>query len=417
MYLHFITLVFSLALGPDVKLLEAQETAAVLTSLPNEQSTVSSQVTEWSTGTHTEAEETTVRDKDPTLGSLTTKVETVNQTSEESRMTSELLTTPEPTTIPASTIITAYELSTSAAPPEYMSQPKQEEEETSVTNSTTTEPPQTPSPSPTIPESPALSTLQPVSPPVSYKETMDTSPTTTPTPTPPTLPPPTTTIIITTPTPTPTTTFTQEQTTLESDSSTHTEEMMSTTNSSTGINGAGSRMNTEDSKKGANWLIIAVIALVIFCILMTLCVTAIIIKYRKNRGKQHFGHTNGQRSKKKYAEDDVWAGPVKLGGVDGEGPGEGDALGQEKKTDEVEVTGLSTFVTAEENGGVGRPGSAEVEKWEEKEPLLYIDEEGKEKGTEAGKSKDADAKEGAGKTDTKEAEPNGGETFCLTTAV
>lgn len=144
----------------------------------------------------------------------------------------------------------------------------------------------------------------------------------------------------------------------------------------------------------------------------------IIFKRRKQSGKQYFGQTNGQRSKKKKGvEDDVWAGPVTLGGGDCENPEEGDAQGEEKKPDGVEVTGLSTFSTLEENGGVGRPGSPEVEKWEEKEPLLFIDEEGKEKGKEAGKSEDADAKGGAEKADAKEAEPNGGETFCLTTAV
>lgn len=103
---------------------------------------------------------------------------------------------------------------------------------------------------------------------------------------------------------------------------------------------------------------------------------------------------------------------MKLGGGDCEAPEEGDALGEDKN-DGVEVTGLSTFSTLEENGGVGRPGSPEVKKWEEKDPLLFIDEEGKE----AGKSEDTNAKEEAGKSDTKEAELNGGETFCLTTAV
>lgn len=145
---------------------------------------------------------------------------------------------------------------------------------------------------------------------------------------------------------------------------------------------------------------------------------AIVIKRRRQSGQQNFGYMKGQRSKKKkVTEDDVWAGPVKLGGRDCEGAEEVEVQGEEKKTDGVEVTGLSTFSTLEENGGVGRPGSPEVEQWEEKEPLLFIDEEGKEKKNEAEKNEDADAEAAAGKTNKKEAEPNGGETFCLTTAV
>ncbi|XP_060758300.1 uncharacterized protein si:ch73-248e21.7 [Neoarius graeffei] len=239
-------------------------------------------------------------------------------------------------------------------------------------------------------------------------ETNGTSPTTTPT---------ITTIITTTIT----TTTIQEQTTIknfDTDTTTTLEETTSTTTNSSGISDIENNGSRAGSKKGPNWLIIAVIVLVIFCILATLCIIAVIFRRRKQSGKQDFGYMNGQRSKKKKgAEDDVWAGPVKLGGGDCAGPEEGDVKGEQKKLDEAEMTALSTFTTVEENGGVGRPGSPEVGKWEEQEPLLFIDEEGKEKRKEEGKSDDADAKEGAGRTEEKEAEPSGGESFCLTTAV
>lgn len=402
MYFLFITLVFSLALGPDVELLNAAE----LTSVPSNHSTVSLPLTQSSPGeiNLTEDEETTIKFEDTTGRALTTTAENVEQTSEKSSMMSELLTTAEPTAISVTIIITSEVTS------EVSTQSRQEEKDTSMTSITTTMPPQTPSPSPVVSDPPTLNTTPSVLTPTPEKEeTTDTSPTTMPTPT-------------TTPTTVITTTFTtQKQTTPmapDTETSSPAEEMTSTTNSSTGVIGAEGSADVTNSKKEANWLIIAIIALVVFCILMTLCVGAVVIKRRNRKGKQNFAHTNGQRSKKKKgAEDDVWAGPVKLGAKDCEGSEDSDVEGEEKTTDKTDVTGLSTFVTLEQNGGVGRPGSPEVEKWEEQEPLLYIDEQEKEKRNEAGKSEDADAKDGTGETDVKEAEPNGGEAFCLTTAV
>ncbi|XP_036416681.1 endochitinase 2 [Colossoma macropomum] len=173
--------------------------------------------------------------------------------------------------------------------------------------------------------------------------------------------------------------------------------------------------------KRLTFIIIAVV--VIAClIIFTFCVI-ILVKRRKRRGTQHFGqgYMNGrsQRSKKKKGEDDAWAGPVNLeGGEKGqcEGPEEG-GQGDDKNPDGTDAV-LSTFAAVDENGGIGRPGSMEVQKWEEKEPLLYIDEEakgeGREKQKEAGQKEEEDTK---GKTEMEEPKVNGGEAFCLTTAV
>ncbi|XP_047017540.2 mucin-2 [Ictalurus punctatus] len=410
MYLLFISLVFSLALGPDVRLLNAEES----TSMPSKESTVFPQVTGSRSGENspTEPEETTMKNMEydnnnfSTTEGLTTETWNVPQTSDgrtvmsipELQTTSELQTmsvhlTPEPATIPA-TVMTTNELTTPAAPSEPTSQPVTEK--TTMTNIISTKPPETPSQ--TIPDTTALSTKPPVFTPtpasVEKVETTDTSPTTMPTPS------TTTTITTTTTTTMPTTPLITTMPTTP---------LITTQGQATNLNLVLSTEG-EGSRTGTKWLIIAVIALVIFGILTIFCVTILIKRKQKRSGKQSFGYTNGQRSKKKKGtEDNVWAGPVELGGGDCEAPDEGDVQGEEKKTDGGgEVTGLSTFVPSEENGGVGRPGSPEVGKWEEKEPLLYIDEEATQKGKEAGASGDADV---------KEAEPNGGETFCLTTAV
>ncbi|XP_026990558.2 hepatitis A virus cellular receptor 1 [Tachysurus fulvidraco] len=439
MYLLFITLVFSLALGPDVMLLKAQ---MANTDPMSVMQSVSSPVTETSPGINNATGKMELTSND-----LISEAEKVKTSEEHMMSTQELLTSSEPLTTAESTTIFVHntmmtnDLSSPADPYRFTTNSMQDE---SMVITTTTEPFQTPSPSPTILLQTSMSIKPEVSTPTMVEvETTDTSPNNTPTPTstttntpipiptttPTTMPNPTpttkpTTMPYTTPTITPTTmpnttptitptfmpTTTQGLSTLTSLNSTYPEEMSSTN--------SGMSSLAKDTKKEANWLIISVIALVIFCILTTLCVMIIVIKRRRQSGHQNFGHMTGQRSKKKkVTEDDVWAGPVKLGGRDCEGPEEVEVQGEEKKTDGVELTGLSTFTTLEENGGVGRPGSTEVKQWEEKEPLLFIDEEGKEKRNEAGKSEDADAEAAAGKTDKNEAEPNGGETFCLTTAV
>ncbi|MCI4384727.1 hypothetical protein PGIGA_G00041810, partial [Pangasianodon gigas] len=139
MYLLFITLVFSLALGPDVKLLNAQEANATLTSMPMELGTESVTALDPADNNLTMAEETTrnealVYKHFPDKENLTTKAEEVEQTTEEHTM----MPTPEFQTNP-----------------EHSADPEQEE---TTTNSITTEPPQTPSPSAAISDPPTIST-------------------------------------------------------------------------------------------------------------------------------------------------------------------------------------------------------------------------------------------------------------------
>ncbi|XP_017552908.1 uncharacterized protein si:ch73-248e21.7 [Pygocentrus nattereri] len=200
-----------------------------------------------------------------------------------------------------------------------------------------------------------------------------------------------------------------------------TESFTDLSSDSEGFNKTGALV--ESSGTSSNWLIIIITAVVVTaCVIFMFCCIAL-IKKRKKRGTQNFGHGNmngrSQRSKKKKGEDDAWAGPVNLvGGEKGEceGPEEG-GQGDDKKPDGTDAV-LSTFVALDENDGVGRPGSMEVQKWEEKEPLLYIDEEvkgeGREKQKEGGQKEEEDTK---GMTEMKEPKVNGGEAFCLTTAV
>lgn len=195
----------------------------------------------------------------------------------------------------------------------------------------------------------------------------------------------------------------------------------------TGISGVGSNNTEQDS--GPNWLLIVILAVAIICIVAAFCVIILVRRKKKSRS-QRFGpgYINGrnQRSKKKKGEEDAWAGPVNLEGGDRaecEGPEE---LGQggDKHPDGTDLT-LSTFVASEANGGVGRPGSMEAQKWEEQEPLLYIDDDAKAQGKEkqnegVEKAKEVGQKEKEdtnGKTEIKEVKQNGGEAFCLTTAV
>ncbi|XP_029582916.1 uncharacterized protein si:ch73-248e21.7 [Salmo trutta] len=200
------------------------------------------------------------------------------------------------------------------------------------------------------------------------------------------------------------------------------------------------------------WVIIVGLLVWVICLGMVYCIYLGVRRKRQCR-TEYFGSSvrNGKSSKrKKGAEDDAWAGPVKLGGGDreeGEGGEEGgspeDNKGEGAGTDVV----LSTFIANEtegERGGpdgaVGVAGSKEVEKWEEKEPLLYIDEgveEGLEKmtppslsksnsekkiggGNREGESeKEMERGEGNGKkeNESERGEQNGGASFCLTTAV
>lgn len=191
-----------------------------------------------------------------------------------------------------------------------------------------------------------------------------------------------------------------------------------------GASGTGVQNSEESSSK---WLVITIIVVIGICMLTGFCII-VFVKRRKKSGQQNFGHMNGrkQRSKKKKGENDAWAGPVNLEGgqnADCEDPFEA-GQGDDRNPDGTDAV-LSTFAALEANGGVGRPGSMEVQKWEEQEPLLFIDEDQKGEGKDKQKEEAEKAKgeqkgeeEDASKNmEMKEPVLNGGESFCLTTAV
>ncbi|KAK7167777.1 hypothetical protein R3I94_001993 [Phoxinus phoxinus] len=169
-----------------------------------------------------------------------------------------------------------------------------------------------------------------------------------------------------------------------------------------------------------NWLLI-IVCVTVICVL---CVGMILfVQWRKKNASRTFGPTyvNGQskRSKKKKgAEDDAWAGPVNLeAGVECDAEVQEGLLSDDGKKDGDDMV-LSTFAALDEgdmsNGGVGGEGTKEAQKWEKQEPLLYIDEDVGE--NKAGETL-AENKTQKGDDKSEEKELNGGETFCLTTAV
>lgn len=169
-----------------------------------------------------------------------------------------------------------------------------------------------------------------------------------------------------------------------------------------------------------NWLLIIVVCVTVICVL---CVgMTLFIQQRKKNASRTFDpmYVNGQskRSKKKKgAEDDAWAGPVNLeAGVECDAEVQEGLLSDDGKKDGDDMV-LSTFAALDEgdmsNGGVGGEGTKEAQKWEKQEPLLYIDEDVGEN-----KARETLAENKTEKGDDKsEEELNGGETFCLTTAV
>lgn len=170
-----------------------------------------------------------------------------------------------------------------------------------------------------------------------------------------------------------------------------------------------------------NWLLIIIVCVII---IFVLCVGMILfVQRRKKKASQTFGpvYVNGQskRSKKKKgAGDDAWAGPVNMEeGLECDPEVQDGLLPDGGKQDGDDMV-LSTFAALDEgdmsNGGVGGEGTKEAKKWEQQEPLLYIDEDVDE--NKAGKTlAENKTQKGDGKSEEKEL--NGGETFCLTTAV
>ncbi|XP_051570534.1 mucin-5AC-like isoform X1 [Myxocyprinus asiaticus] len=178
-----------------------------------------------------------------------------------------------------------------------------------------------------------------------------------------------------------------------------------------------------------NWLLILIVCVILLCVVLVTLL--IFVQRRKKIASRKFGpgYMNGQskRSKKKKgAEDDAWAGPVNLEAgdkVECDGVVQGGLLSDEGREDGDDLV-LSTFAALESgdtpNGGVGGEGTKEVKKWEEQEPLLYIDEnveeDNKEKAVAEKQKQKGD--ENNGKLAVREIkELNGGEAFCLTTAV
>lgn len=166
------------------------------------------------------------------------------------------------------------------------------------------------------------------------------------------------------------------------------------------------------------WLIIMIVCVVI---VFVLCVGMIvIIRRRKKNASRNFTPVNGQgkRSKKKKgAENDAWAGPVNLdAGAECDAEAQDGLLPNDGKQDDDVV--LSTFAALDaedaSNGGVGGDGTKEAKKWEEQEPMPYIDEDVKENKAEKTPSENGKQK---GDDKSEEKGMNGGETFCLTTAV
>lgn len=175
------------------------------------------------------------------------------------------------------------------------------------------------------------------------------------------------------------------------------------------------------SSKSSNWLLIII---VFVAIIFLLCVGMILFAQRRKKiASRNFGpmYINGQskRSKKKKgAEDDAWAGPVNLAaGAECDPELQEGLMPNNGKQDGDDMV-LSTFAALEagdvSNGGVGGDGTKEAKKWEEQEPLLYIDEDANEDKT--GKTLEESEKQ-KGDEKSEEKEMNGGETFCLTTAV
>ncbi|XP_016343246.1 mucin-5AC [Sinocyclocheilus anshuiensis] len=170
-----------------------------------------------------------------------------------------------------------------------------------------------------------------------------------------------------------------------------------------------------------SWLLIMIVCV---AIIFVLCVGMILfVQWRKKNASRNFGpmYVDGQskRSKKKKGgEDDAWAGPVNLeAGAECDAEVQDGLLPNNGKPDGDDMM-LSTFAALDagdmSNGGVGGDGTKEAKKWEEQEPLIYIDEDVNEDKTGKTLAENETLK---GDEKSEEKGMNGGETFCLTTAV
>ncbi|XP_010865223.2 mucin-3A isoform X2 [Esox lucius] len=228
--------------------------------------------------------------------------------------------------------------------------------------------------------------------------------------------------------PVPQTTHSQATSPATTHSSTSTVSMMATspatTHSSTSIVSMGEKRTSKLS-----WVILVALLSGVVLIGALYCLCLLIRRKRRSR-TEYLGSSFriGKASKrKKGAEQDTWAGPVKLGaGEKEEAEGGGEDRGPEDDKREgggVEVV-LSTFTANEgekggPDGGLGMAGSRESKRWEEEEPLLYIDEGVVDEPERMSPEKDMEGGEGNGPhfSDNDKSEQNGGAAFCLTTAV
>ncbi|XP_023854025.1 leukosialin-like [Salvelinus sp. IW2-2015] len=166
-----------------------------------------------------------------------------------------------------------------------------------------------------------------------------------------------------------------------------------TTHTSTDPDSTSAGIRGKTGQPSLLWVIIVALLIVVIFAGVGYCV-CLVIRRKRQSHTAHFvsSFRNGKSSKrKKGAEEDAWAGPVKLGGGDrkeDEGGEEGGSPEDNKREGAGTDVVLSTFIAnetegerGEPDGGVGVAGSKEAEKWEEKEPLLYIDE-GVEEGQE-----------------------------------
>nr|XP_055049816.1 mucin-2 [Misgurnus anguillicaudatus] len=159
---------------------------------------------------------------------------------------------------------------------------------------------------------------------------------------------------------------------------------------------------------------IIIVCVSIVCMLFVCLLLCILCRKKKNTsGKFGPGYMNGQNAKKKKGvEKDAWAGPVHLEAgerveCDGEVQGAPESANGNRDGDDVVLSTFAPFETDDtSNGGVGGEGTKEAKKWEEQEPLLYIDED-EDKITERNNEEKPASDE---KTFS-------GEAFCLTTAV
>lgn len=181
---------------------------------------------------------------------------------------------------------------------------------------------------------------------------------------------------------------------------------------------SSSIMPAADDSRGSpietNWILIIIVCV---AVIFALCVGMILFVHRrKKNASRNFRPQSKWSKKKKGGENDAWAGPVNLeAGAENDAEVQEGLLPNNGKLDGDDMV-LSTFTAPDggdvANGGVGGDGTKEAKKWEEQEPFKFIDEDVNED-----KTTPAENEKQKGDEKSEEKGMNGGETFCLTTAV